>query len=265
MPGRGSSLEQERAAGADVRVVYSPLDALHWAEKEPEREFVFAAVGFETTAPATAAALMRASGQGLRNFSALALHKRIPPAMEAVLDGARRLDGFLAPGHVSVVIGANAYEELALRHNAPCVATGFEPEDIVEGIAMLAGMIAEGRSESLIQYRRAVRPEGNPRALAAMERVFEPCDSQWRGLGILPASGLRLREDWRGWEAAERFDLPAVAAQDPPGCLCGQVLKGLIDPPRCPLFGGACNPRHPVGPCMVSCEGACAARYEYGE
>jgi len=264
VPGVESSLEQERAAGADVRIVYSPRDALDLAAREPSREVVFLAVGFETTAPATAAVALDAFERGAPNFSLYVSHKLIPPAMEAVLEGGSRLDGFLTPGHVSVIIGSQAYESLARKYAIPCVATGFEPPDVLEGIAMLVETIAEKNAGSFIQYRRAVKPEGNPRAREIADRAYEICDAEWRGLGVIPRSGLRLRPELRRLDAAERFSLPDLPPIEIPGCLCGQVLKGLIHPPECPQFGGVCTPRNPVGPCMVSTEGSCAARYRYG-
>ncbi|MBN1866479.1 hydrogenase formation protein HypD [Candidatus Sumerlaeota bacterium] len=263
VPGIRSSLEQERTNGADIRVVYSPLDALAVARKEPEREVVFLAVGFETTAPVVASVALEALESGTKNFSLLVGHKLIPPAMDALLRGECQLDGFLTPGHVSVVIGSQAYDDLAREFRVPCVATGFEPADILEGVAMLLESIAECRSGSFIQYRSAVRPEGNPQAREVMFRAFRKAGSEWRGLGSIPGSGLKLKRDLASLDAAQRFSLPEVAPVEIPGCRCGDVLRGLLSPADCPLFGNACTPRTPVGPCMVSSEGSCAARYKY--
>jgi hydrogenase expression/formation protein HypD len=264
VPGIHSSLERERAEGADVRVVYSPRDALSLAERDPERDVVFLAVGFETTAPTVASIVLEALRQDVANFSVFVSHKLIPPAMEAVLEGTGRLDGFLTPGHVSVVIGARAYEDLAQRHAIPCVATGFEPHDVIEGVAMLVEHVAEGRAGSFIQYRRAVEVEGNRLAREIMHKAFEPVDSDWRGLGTIPQSGLRLREELRDLDAVRRFSVPEVEPVEVPGCRCGEILKGLVSPCDCPLFGGACTPETPVGPCMVSSEGSCSVRFKYG-
>lgn len=264
VPGVDSSLERERSRGADVRVVYSAADALGLAEREKGRQVAFLAVGFETTAPGVAAVALETLEKGVKNFSLLVSHKLIPPAMGALLDGGSAMDGFLTPGHVSVVIGSEAYEALAREHSVPCVATGFDPADVLEGVAMLVELVAESRAGSFIQYRRAVKVEGNPRARAVMHEVFETVDAEWRGLGTIPSSGLKLKNEIASLDAAERFSLPELAPVELPGCRCGDVLKGLIQPPECPLFGRKCTPRTPVGPCMVSSEGSCAARYRYG-
>ena len=264
VPGMTSCLEAERANGATVRVVYSPLDALEFARAESGLQIVFLAVGFETTAPGVAAVLRQASEARLDNFSVYCAHKLILPAMEAVLEGASHVDGFLTPGHVSVIIGAEAYEDLALRYNVPCVATGFEPLDVLEGIAMLITCLAEGQIGSFVQYSRAIKPGGNAHAWKTLVSVFEAGDAEWRGLGVIPGSGLHLRKGFERYDAARRYDIPHVEAVDLPGCRCGDVLRGAIHPPQCPLFGKQCTPRNPLGPCMVSSEGSCAARYKYG-
>jgi len=264
VPGINSSLERARAEGADVRVVYSARDALELARSDPSGEVVFLAVGFETTAPGVASVALEAAESGTANFSLLVSHKRIVPAMAAVLDGRVALDGFLTPGHVSVIIGSGAYEPLVREYGVPCVATGFEPCDVLEGLAMLLEIVAEHRAESVIQYTRAVTPGGNARARDIMMRVFETADAEWRGLGVIPGSGLRLREEFRKLDAEERFSLPEVPPTEIEGCACGEVLKGLLDPAHCPLFGNRCTPESPVGPCMVSSEGSCAATYRYG-
>jgi hydrogenase expression/formation protein HypD len=264
VPGIESSLEHERSEGADVRVVYSPLDAIALARRKPDRQVVFIAAGFETTAPGVAAVMRRAREEQAGNLSFFPAHKRVVPAMQAVLEGGSAIDGFLTPGHVSVIIGAEAYEPLATRYGIPCVAAGFEPADILEGLAMLAEAIAEARHESSVQYHRAIRPGGNPRAREIMLSVFENGDAEWRGIGMIPDSGLVLKEAYHDMNALQRFNIPDPGEVTLPGCRCGEVLKGLIHPPECPLFGKTCTPRNPVGPCMVSSEGSCAARYRYG-
>lgn len=264
VPGIESSLEEERARGADVKVVYSPADALQLARSTPDRQIVFLAVGFETTAPVVAKVILDAAAADVSNFSCYIAHKLIPPAMSAVLEGTSALDGFLTPGHVSVIIGADAYREIAEKHAVPCVVTGFEPTDIMEGLAMLVELLDQGRNESQVQYRRAVTPEGNRRAREVMDTAFEVTDAEWRGLGTISRSGLRLREAYEHFDASKRFSTEKVQSGEIPGCRCGDVLKGLIRPEQCGLFGKKCTPAAPVGPCMVSSEGSCAARYRYG-
>lgn len=264
VPGLQTSLVEERSRGADVRIVYSPLDALALASREPEREVVFAAVGFETTAPGVASVVLQARERRLANFSVYASHKLIVPAMKAVLEGASRIEGFITPGHVSVIIGPEAYEDVAQHYAAPCVATGFEPSDVLEGIAMVLECIAAKRTGSFVQYTRAVKPGGNTRAWDILLRVFDIADAEWRGLGVIPGSGLVLKEAFASFDAARRYALPDMAPVQLPLCRCGDVLKGVIHPPECPFFGNECTPRNPLGPCMVSSEGSCAARYKYG-
>lgn len=264
VPGTTSSLERERSTGADVRVVYSALDALELARHEPGRQVAFLAVGFETTAPGVAATVLHAADLEVPNLSVYASHKRIVPAMNAVLEGGSQLDGFLTPGHVSVIIGAEAYEDLAQAHEIPCVATGFEPMDVLEGIAMLLECVVEGRVGSFVQYKRVIKPGGNAKARAALDRAFDVSDADWRGLGVIPESGFALKPAFKHLDAAVRFNLPELEPVSIPGCRCGDVLKGIIHPPECRLFGQECTPRTPIGPCMVSSEGACAARYRYG-
>lgn len=264
VPGLESSLERERTAGADIRIVYSAIDALEYAARNPGRQTVFLGVGFETTAPGIAAAIHQARDQGLDNFSVYACHKLIVPAMEAVLEGASHIDGFLTPGHVSVIIGPEAYEDLSQRYGVPCAATGFEPGDVLQGIVMLLECIRDGRNGSFVQYRRAVRAGGNRKAWDLLMEVFEIADADWRGLGVIPQSGLAFRDAYARFDAAARFAIPEMEPVHLPGCRCGDVLKGVIHPPECPFFGNHCTPRTPLGPCMVSSEGSCAARYKYG-
>lgn len=262
VPGTHASLEQLHRP--NVRVVLSTDDALELARKHPDKTVVFAAVGFETTTPATAAALMTAQQENVGNFCILSAHKRVVPAMEALLGGRNdRIDAFLCPGHVSVIIGAAAYEPVVRRFNRPCVVAGFEPLQILEGVAQICRQLDEGRPRVDSVYRAAVREQGNAVALKLIDRFFEPWDGPWRGLGIIPGGMLRLRKDYEQFDALRRFGIEMHSAPEPAGCLCGQVLCGLIEPPRCALFANRCTPDHPVGPCMVSTEGACSAWYKY--
>ena len=262
VPGTERSLEQARAEGADVLVVYSPMDAVEAAARASEKQVVFFGIGFETTAPAVALAIKEARRRGVRNFSVLCAHKLIPPAMTALLDSDVRVDGFICPGHVSAVIGSDAYRPVAER-GKPCVVAGFEPADILGAVSMLLRQLAEGRATVEIEYRRAVRPEGNRRAQATLAEVFRVADARWRGLGEIPQSGYELAEEFAEFDAARRFDVEPPPPAEPAGCRCGDVLRGAADPPDCPLFGKACTPRRPVGACMVSSEGACQAWFRY--
>ncbi|MBW2039737.1 MAG: hydrogenase formation protein HypD [Deltaproteobacteria bacterium] len=265
VPGSSTSFHQEKAMGGDIRVVLSPLDAVEIAQEEHGRKVIFFAVGFETTSPAIAVAVKEARRRGLVNFYLLSSQRLIPPAMRALLSTGRvRIDGFILPGHVSVIIGRGPYLFIAREFGLPGVITGFEALDILEGIYMLLRQRREGRAEIEIQYRRAVKEEGNQRALEVMGEVFEPVDARWRGLGLIPESGLILREEFAGMDASRAFVIPCEDKADPPGCLCGEILQGLKSPPDCPLFGKRCTPEDPVGPCMVSSEGSCAAYYKYG-
>lgn len=261
VPASRTSLAEERAAGADVRVVYSPADAVALAAAEPDREVVFVGIGFETTAPTVAASLLEARSRSLANFSVLSLHKTMPGPLRALLDlGETRLDGFILPGHVSVITGSDCYRFLAEEYGVGGVVAGFEAEDVLEALLMLVRQ-REPRIE--IGYTRAVRPEGNPVARAVMEQVFEPSDADWRGLGVIPGSGLRINAAFAGFDAARRFEVDPGEPQEPRGCRCGEVLRGILDPADCPLFGRRCTPETPVGACMVSSEGSCAARHRY--
>jgi len=266
VPGTVSSLEKARAAGADVRVVYSPLDALAEARRSPDRELVFLGIGFETTAPAVAWTLRQAAEEGLQNYSVLCGHKTMPRAMAALLAGGEvHIDGFVCPGHVSAIIGAAAYDFISRDFGVPCVVAGFEAADIAAAIEMLLRQLVEGRAEVEIEYSRCVGREGNERALAAMAEVFEECDAEWRGLGTVPSSGLRIKMEYRAHDAAHRYEgLTLPPSQKASGCRCGDVLRGAITPLECPLFGVRCTPATPVGACMVSQEGACAAFHRFG-
>ncbi len=266
VPGSQSSLMSARAGGADVRIVYSPLDAVTLAAEHPQRRVVFLGVGFETTAPTIAATILEASRRGLSNYCVLASHKTMPVPMEILTaDPDLGLSGYLCPAHVSTVIGGKAYQPLAEKYGIPCVVTGFEPADVMQGIEMLLAQQLAGESKVEIQYRRAVSWEGNPKALAIMARVFVPCDAEWRGLGILPGSGLAIRPELAVFDAEKVLNLPDTPGVEQPGCRCGEVLKGKLSPLDCPLFATVCTPEAPVGACMVSSEGTCAAAFKYGE
>jgi hydrogenase expression/formation protein HypD len=264
VPGTESSLKKEMAAGAKVSMVYSTLDAVDLAQKHPDENVVFLGIGFETTAPTVAAAVQTADRLGLANFFVLSAHKLLPPAMEALLSGGElKIDGFLCPGHVTTIIGVEAYHSVAQRYGTPCVVTGFEPVDVLLGITQLAEMLAEGRADVAIQYKRGASAEGNPKARQVLMTVFEPVDAPWRGLGWIPKSGLGFREAYHRFDAARVFDLAVPPAPEPPGCRCGEVLRGAVTPPECRLYQKVCTPDDPVGPCMVSSEGTCAAYYRY--
>ena len=264
VPGSTSSLLAEQAAGRSVEIVYSPLDALAFAEAHPEREVVFVGVGFETTTPLVAMAIKRAKAMGLSNFTVFAAHKNMPGALELLVgDPTLELDALILPGHVSTIIGAEPYRFLAEKYGIPGVITGFEPVDVLQGIAMLVRQLHEGRAEIEIAYARGVMPEGNPVALAAIDEVFETCTATWRGLGDIPGSGYRIREEFADFDAVRRFEPDVEPTRDPKGCRCGDVLRARIAPNECPLFRTVCTPENPVGPCMVSSEGSCAAYYRY--
>jgi hydrogenase expression/formation protein HypD len=263
-PSAAPSLASARAAGADVRVVYSPLDALALARAHPERQVVFLGVGFETTAPALAAALLQAQSSGLGNFSMLLAAKTIPAPLEALASSPELgLDGLLCPGHVSVVLGTEVYRPLAERYHVPCAIAGFEPVEMLRGLGALVEQVGSGQARVDNCYPGAVQPGGNPKAQAAMARAFQPMDSVWRGLGLIPRSGLAVRPELAAYDAARRFAVALPEPVEPSGCRCGDVLRGVLDPVDCPLFGSVCTPEEPQGACMVSSEGSCAARYLY--
>jgi len=264
VPGSRQSLQEAKAGGADVRIVYSTLDALRIARDNPARPVVFLGVGFETTAPTVAAAILQAEREGLGNFSVLSLHKLTPPATRAILDaGEVALHGIIGPGHVTTIVGSDAWEFLPGEYGVPVAIAGFEPVDILRAIADLVDMVETGRPAVANSYSRSVTGQGNRTALEVMDRVFEVDAADWRGLGLVPASGLAIRDEFAAMDAARLFAVEPGPTREHPGCLCGGVLRGTVAPPECPLFGRACTPARPVGPCMVSGEGACAAYYQY--
>lgn len=264
VPGAKGSLEKARSTGADVRVVYSTMDAVNLAATDRSRPVVFAAVGFETTAPATAAAILAAHRQQLTNFSVLASHKRVIPAMTALLDsGQVALDGFLCPGHVSIIIGAQAYRPIVDQYRTPCVVGGFEELHMIAALAQCTQMVRDQQVALVNQYPQAVTDQGNITAQNLLAQVFDFADVRWRGIGVIPDSGLKLKVLFNRFNAIERFGLTPPIDREPKGCLCGQVISGLIDPPQCKLFATTCTPVNPIGPCMVSSEGTCQAWFKY--
>lgn len=264
VPGSAEDLFSVRAAGGDVRVVYSPLDAVALARAHPDRQVVFFAVGFETTAPANAMAVWQAAQEGLTNFSVLVAHVLVPPAMEAVLSSPDcRVQAFLAAGHVCTVMGWAEYEAVAEGHQIPIVVTGFEPLDLLQGVHMAVRALREGRWGVENQYARVVRRGGNLPAQQLVAQVFEPCDRAWRGIGVIPRSGLRLRAAFAHLDAERRFEVSGITADEPEVCIAGEVLQGLARPDACAAFATACTPEHPLGAPMVSAEGACAAYHRY--
>jgi hydrogenase expression/formation protein HypD len=265
VPGSDGDLFQIKAQGGDVRVVYSPLDCLKVARANPAKRVVFFAIGFETTAPANAMSVWQARAEGLANYSILVSHVTVPPAMTAILESpGNRVQAFLGAGHVCAVMGWEEYEPLAARYGVPIVVTGFEPVDLLEGILMAVRQLENGRHEVENQYARAVVREGNPEARRMIARVFEPCDRAWRGIGVIPGSGYRLREEFAAFDAARIFDLDGIVSHEPEACISGLVLQGARRPLDCDAFGTRCTPETPLGATMVSAEGACAAYYNYG-
>jgi hydrogenase expression/formation protein HypD len=265
VPGTNSSLEKERGNGADVRIIYSPSEALRIARENPARRVVFLAIGFETTSPLIAASLLDVQKEKIDNFYIFSSHKLIPPAMEALLESKEvRIDGFICPGHVSVTIGSNAYKFIAQKYNVPCVIGGFEPLDVLQSIYMLLKQIKEKRTEVEIEYFRAVHPEGNRIAQELIDEVFEVSDVMWRGLGTIPKSGLRLKRKFSDFDAEKEFPTKTKKSKENPDCACGEVLRGVKKPTQCKLYRKICTPEEPYGPCMVSSEGTCAAYYKYG-
>jgi len=262
--GKAGSLERARSRGAEVRIVYSPLDAVALAAQHPQRQVTFAAVGFETTTPATAIALLEAKKLGLKNFTALVSHKRIMPALTALLEsGTVNVAGFLLPGHVSVIIGYETYRPVVEEYGLPCVVAGFEDLQIAAGLARLTELVRDGTPRLENWYPQAVSAEGNRKAQEVIERVFEPIDARWRGLGVLPDSGLGLRREFSEFDARVRFELTEPDSTEPAGCRCGEVITGRCTPAECGLFGKVCTPINAIGPCMVSSEGTCQAWFRY--
>jgi hydrogenase expression/formation protein HypD len=265
VPGSRSSLQQSRAEGNDIRIVYSALEALDISRQNPDKKVVMVGIGFETTAPTIAASILQAIENGIPNYHVYSFHKLTPPVMKAILDaGETNIDGIICPGHVSAIIGSLPYEFIPRNYSIGCVVTGFEISDILLGVDMLVRQKEGGKPQVEIAYRRVVCPEGNLEALKMMNRVFEVSEANWRGIGILVGSGLRLKKDYQAFDAANVFEIPDTESFEPSGCICGQILRGVKTPSDCNLFKKACTPEHPVGPCMVSSEGACSAYNLYG-
>ena len=263
VPGSTSTLEKEKANGSDIRVVYSTLDALEVARNNPSKKIVFMGVGFETTSPTIASAVLKAQKDEINNFTVLSVAKIIPPAMKALLEGKEvNIDGFICPGHVSAIIGSRPYNFITTQYKVPCVICGFEPLDILQSIYMLVKQIEDGRAEVEIQYERVVKPKGNKIALSKIGEVFKVVDSDWRGIGNIPLSGLEIKDKYRKFNA-RKFEVEIEETKESRGCRCGDVLRGVITPHECPLFRGVCTPENPQGACMVSTEGTCAAYYKY--
>jgi len=264
VPGSRDDLFRAKSRGADVRMVYSPLESLKLARAHPDREVVFLAVGFETTAPGNAMALKQAADAGLGNYSQIVSHVLVPPAMEAILSSpANRVQGFLAAGHVCTIMGTREYEPIAARHGVRVVPTGFEPVDILQGVLRVVEMLEAGEAGVDNRYERAVRPDGNPAARAVVDAVYERCDRPWRGIGVIPDSGLRIREELAAYDAERKFEVTDLNPAEPEVCIAGEILQGLKKPPECPAFGKECTPQSPLGATMVSGEGACAAYHRY--
>ena len=265
VPGSYSSLQQAKAEGTDIRVVYSAIDAVEIAEANPEKSVIFIGIGFETTAPTIAASIIKAQQKKIENFHVLSLHKLTPPVMKALLDlGEVKLDGIIGPGHVSVIIGSHPYEFIPKNYGVACVISGFEPLDILLCVDKLVEQIENGQPGVEIAYPRGVKPEGNSKALQLMEEVFEIGEANWRGIGWVPQSGLKIGGKYEHFDADKAFSVSLKPVREPKGCRCGDVVRGAATPPECKLFRKVCTPERPVGPCMVSSEGACAAYYQYG-
>ncbi|MEZ5199434.1 MAG: hydrogenase formation protein HypD [Bacteroidales bacterium] len=263
VPGSTSSLDQEKANGADIRIVYSILDALKIAKVNRDRKVVFLGIGFETTAPSSAAGIVQAQMAGIRNFYVFSSHKIMPPAMEALIDEGVNLDGYIAPGHVSTITGIGIYENIPKKFGLGCVVSGFEPVDLLKAILMLVNQIENNDPKVEIAYTRVVKPEGNFKAQQMLDEVFELRDDWWRGLGVLPESGLKIRAKYADFDAEVQIPVEVEPTREDKGCICGEILKGLKNPKDCKLFAKACTPNNPVGACMVSHEGSCHAYYKY--
>lgn len=263
VPGSSTSLEKERANGSDVRIVYSVLESLEIAKDNPQKKVVFLGIGFETTAPLTAAAILQAKKENIPNFFVLSAHKVMPPVMKALVDEGVKIDGFIAPGHVSAITGTAIYDDLASVCGLGVVISGFEPADMMQAVLMLTTQIEAGTPKVEVQYQRVVQHDGNKVARKVLEDVFELRDDSWRGLGTIPLSGLKIREELSSFDAEIEFNVDVPASTEPRGCICGQILRGLKTPLDCPLFARKCTPSDPVGACMVSGEGTCATYYKY--
>ncbi|MEJ2636904.1 MAG: hydrogenase formation protein HypD, partial [Calditrichia bacterium] len=264
VPGSSSSLEKEKAAGRDIRVVYSTMDALQIAQQNPAKQVVFLGVGFETTVPTIASSIFMAQQKNINNFSVLSANKTMPYPMEVLASGEEvKLDGFICPAHVTAIIGAKSYEFLAEKYGKACVVAGFEPVDILQGILMLLQQIKQKNPHVDNQYSRVATWEGNPQAQKIIAKVMRPCGAEWRGIGWIPDSGLEIREKYKKYDAAQRFAVEVEPTRENPGCICGSVMKGVKKPFECKLFGKVCTPENPIGSCMVSSEGTCAAYYKY--
>lgn len=263
VPGSTSSLDQEKAQGSDVRIVYSILDALKIAKDNKDKKIVFLGIGFETTAPSSAAGIVRAQMAAIRNFYVFSSHKIMPPAMEALIDEGVKLDGYIAPGHVSTITGIGIYENIPRKFGLGCVVSGFEPVDLLKAILMLVKQIESNDPKVEIAYTRVVKPEGNIKAQQMLEEVFELRDDWWRGLGVLPKSGMKIREKYVDFDAEVQIPVEVEPTREDKGCICGEILKGLKTPKDCKLFAKVCTPNNPVGACMVSHEGSCHAYYKY--
>jgi len=266
VPGSRSSLQKAKAEGADIRIVYSAQDALAIARDNPDKSIIFIGIGFETTAPTIAASILQAEQEKINNYYVLSLHKVCPPIMKAILDlGEVNLGGIICPGHVSAIIGSHPYQFIADDYGIACAVSGFEPLDILLAVDRLVEQIESGQPKVEIAYRRGVKPEGNQPALRLMETVFEIGEANWRGIGIVPASGLQIKAKYERFDALKNFKIDPGPTLEPKGCICGSILRGVSTPRDCRLFGETCTPEHPVGPCMVSSEGSCATYYHYGD
>ncbi len=263
VPGSTSSMEEAKASGADIRIVYSTLDALEMARQNPDKKIVFAGIGFETTTPSSAVAILQAAKENVDNFFIYSAHKVMPPAMKALINEGIPINGYIGPGHVSTITGTDMYKPLVEKYGVSVVISGFEPVDILQSILMLVRQFEKNKPAVEIQYRRIVRPQGNPKARELTEQVFGPRGDWWRGLGDLPDSGMKIRGEYELFDAENHFNIKNRIAKDPSACLCGEVLKGLKSPEECTLYKKVCTPSNPVGACMVSSEGACQAYYRY--
>ncbi|MFI4912166.1 MAG: hydrogenase formation protein HypD [Sedimentisphaeraceae bacterium JB056] len=264
VPGTDTSLADRKAEGADVRVVYSPRDIIQFASEEPDKQFIFLAIGFETTIAATVAAILEAEKSKLDNFTILSSHKRLIPAMRYLLEDQKSMiDGFLCPGHVSVIIGSDIYKDIASQYHKPCVVAGFEPEQLIDSIYEAVKMLIEHDYGVYNEYQQIVKPKGNAKALDIIEKIFEPADSAWRAIGTIPMSGYKLRKEYERFDGAVKYNLDIEVDTPKNGCRCGDVIQGKLTPDQCPLFASKCTPANPFGPCMVSSEGTCAAWYRF--